>query len=146
MRHPLCVTPALSLVLSMTLRFVPKFRAQIHSVSESQRCVGRDVRNGGVLQRIKNAVTILSIMVTWTLENGTLEDTLAAMGYSTEDVPTSIYIYPKSFEDKDEINAMVEQYNSKHPWFPHSHTGPRKSILICPTSLAIPWSPRSSRS
>ena len=46
-------------------------------------------------------------------ENGTLETTLASMGYSTEDTPTSIYIYPKSFEDKDEINAMVEQYNQK---------------------------------
>ncbi len=46
-------------------------------------------------------------------ENGTLETTLASLGYSTEDTPTSIYIYPKSFEDKDEINAMVTQYNEK---------------------------------
>ncbi len=76
------VIPALSLVLSMTLRFVPKFRAQIHSVSESQRCVGRDVRNGGVLQRIKNAVTILSIMVTWTLENAIeTADSMRGRGY-----------------------------------------------------------------
>ena len=34
------VIPALSLVLSMTLRFVPKFKAQLHVVSEAQRCVG----------------------------------------------------------------------------------------------------------
>ena len=34
------VIPALSLVLSMTLRFVPKFKAQIQVVSEAQRCVG----------------------------------------------------------------------------------------------------------
>ena len=46
-------------------------------------------------------------------ENGTLENTLGKLGYSTEDTPTSIYIYPKSFEDKDEINAMVAQYNAK---------------------------------
>ena len=63
------IIPALSLVLSMTLRFVPKFRAQIQAVSEAQRCVGRDISNGTVIQRLRNGVTILSIMVTWTLEN-----------------------------------------------------------------------------
>ena len=63
------VIPALSLVLSMTLRFVPKFKAQIQVVSEAQRCVGRDVSNGSVLQRLRNGITILSIMVTWALEN-----------------------------------------------------------------------------
>ena len=76
------VIPALSLVLSMTLRFVPKFRAQIHSVSEAQRCVGRDISNGTVLQRIKNGVTILSIMVTWTLENSIeTADSMRGRGY-----------------------------------------------------------------
>ena len=55
------VIPALSLVLSMTLRFVPKFQAQLQVVSEAQRCIGRDVSNGGVLRRLRNAITILSI-------------------------------------------------------------------------------------
>lgn len=63
------VIPALSLVLSMTLRFVPKFQAQLQVVSEAQRCIGRDVSNGGVLRRLRNAITILSIMVTWSLES-----------------------------------------------------------------------------
>lgn len=56
--------PALSLVLSMALRFVPKFQAQFHAVSEAQRCIGRDVSDGGVIRRIRNAVTIFSIMLT----------------------------------------------------------------------------------
>ena len=76
------VIPALSLVLSMTLRFVPKFRTQIHSVSEAQRCVGRDISNGTLLQRMKNGVTILSIMVTWTLENAIeTADSMRSRGY-----------------------------------------------------------------
>ena len=54
------IIPALSLVLSMTLRFVPKFKVQLHVVSEAQRCVGRDVSDGSVPQRLRNAVTILS--------------------------------------------------------------------------------------
>ena len=73
---------ALSLVLSMTLRFVPRFKAQFRVVSEAQRCVGRDVSNGSVLQRLRNAITILSIMVTWALENAIeTADSMKSRGY-----------------------------------------------------------------
>lgn len=76
------VIPALSLVLSMTLRFVPKFKAQLHVVSEAQRCVGRDVSEGSVVQRIRSAVTILSILVTWALENAIeTADSMKSRGY-----------------------------------------------------------------
>lgn len=76
------VTPALSLVLSMTLRFVPKFNAQIEVVSEAQRCVGRDISNGNILQRAKNGLTILSIMITWSLENAIeTADSMKSRGY-----------------------------------------------------------------
>ena len=76
------VIPALSLVLSMTLRFVPKFQAQLQVVSEAQRCIGRDVSNGGVLRRLRNAITILSIMVTWSLESAIeTADSMKSRGY-----------------------------------------------------------------
>lgn len=42
-----------------------------------------------------------------------LEKTYAAIGYSEVDAPSSIYLYPKSFEAKDEINAMTTYYNEK---------------------------------
>ncbi len=42
-----------------------------------------------------------------------LEKTYAAIGYATADAPSSIYLYPKSFEAKDEINAMTTYYNEK---------------------------------
>ena len=44
------VIPALSLVLSMALRFIPKFKAQMQVVSEAQACIGRDTKNGSVFQ------------------------------------------------------------------------------------------------
>lgn len=76
------VIPAMSLVLSMTLRFIPKFNAQIKIVSNAQRCVGRDVSNGSLWQRIKNAFTILSIMLTWCLENAIeTSDSMRSRGY-----------------------------------------------------------------
>ena len=76
------VIPALSLVLSMTLRFVPKFKAQLQVVSEAQRCIGRDTSEGSLFQRAKNAITIFSIMVTWALENAIeTADSMKSRGY-----------------------------------------------------------------
>ena len=98
------VIPALSLVLSMTLRFAPKFRAQIQAVSESQRCVGRDISNGTVLQRIKNGVTILSIMVTWTLENAIeTADSMRSRGYGLPG-RTAYSIY--RFDERDRYTLL----------------------------------------
>jgi energy-coupling factor transport system permease protein len=66
----------------MTLRFVPKFKAQIRVVSDAQKCVGRDVSNGGVLQRARNGMTIISIMITWALENAIeTADSMKSRGY-----------------------------------------------------------------
>ena len=54
-------------------------------------------------------------------ERSSLEKTFAALGYSTEDSPSSIYLYPKSFENKDELNRMVDYYNQKME--EEGHTG-----------------------
>lgn len=76
------VIPALSLVLSMTLRFIPKFRAQLGVVTQAQRCVGRDVSQGSVAQRVRTGITILSILITWSLENAIeTADSMKGRGY-----------------------------------------------------------------
>jgi energy-coupling factor transport system permease protein len=76
------IIPALSLLLSMTLRLIPRFKAQIRVVSNAQKCVGRDVSNGGVIRRARNGVTIFSIMVTWALENAIeTADSMKSRGY-----------------------------------------------------------------
>lgn len=76
------VIPALSLVLSMTLRFVPRFRAQLRAVADAQRCVGRDVGKGTVRQRLRRGVAMVSILVTWAMENAIeTADSMKARGY-----------------------------------------------------------------
>ena len=42
------VIPVFSLVLSMSLRFVPKFKKQAEIVVEAQRCIGRDISTGSL--------------------------------------------------------------------------------------------------
>ncbi|MBM6896283.1 energy-coupling factor transporter transmembrane protein EcfT [Pseudoflavonifractor capillosus] len=74
--------PALSLIFSMALRFLPMFLAQAKQVSAAQRCVGRDVGEGTPWQRLKKGVRVLSILVTWTLEHSVdTADSMRARGY-----------------------------------------------------------------
>lgn len=42
-----------------------------------------------------------------------LDQTLTSIGYSDETSPTSIYLYTKSFEDKDTLSDMVNYYNEQ---------------------------------
>lgn len=74
--------PGLSLVLSMCLRFVPKFIEHTKVISDGQKGIGRDLGCGSLFKRAKHGVTILSIMVTWSLENAIdTADSMKARGY-----------------------------------------------------------------
>ena len=98
------VIPALSLVLSMVLRFIPKFKTQMQTVSEAQACIGRDTKNGSVFRRAGNAVKIFSIMVTWSLENAIeTADSMRSRGYGLPG-RTAFSIY--HFDDRDK-SALV---------------------------------------
>lgn len=93
------IIPAMSLVLSMTLRFIPKFKAQLSTVIDAQRCIGRDISQGSLWERTKIAVTVLSIMITWALENAIeTADSMKSRGYGLKG-RTAFSIY--RFEDRD---------------------------------------------
>ena len=76
------IIPALSLVLSMTLRFVPRFRRQFRAVAQAQRFMGRDTESGSLLRRGRNAMKAFSILVTWSLESAIdTADSMRSRGY-----------------------------------------------------------------
>ena len=93
------VIPALSLVLSMSLRFVPKFKSQMATVTEAQRSIGRDVSSGSLWSRTKTAITIFSVMITWALENAIeTADSMKSRGYGLKG-RTAFSIY--RFDERD---------------------------------------------
>ena len=99
--------PALSLVLSMALRFIPKFKSQMDVVAEAQSCIGRDTKNGSVFLRVGNAVKIFSIMVTWSLENAIeTADSMRARGYGLPG-RTSFSIYRFDSRDSSALAWLV---------------------------------------
>ncbi len=75
------IIPALSLLLSMTLRFVPKFKAQLSSVRQAQHMIGRD-GSGNIFQKVRCGITNFSILLTWALENAVeTADSMKSRGY-----------------------------------------------------------------
>jgi energy-coupling factor transport system permease protein len=91
------VIPALSLILSMSLRLAPRFKAQIKIISAAQKCIGRDMSDGNVLRRARNGIRILSIMATWALENAIeTADSMKSRGYGLKGrTAFSIYRFTK---------------------------------------------------
>jgi len=76
------VLPALSLILSMALRLVPRFFAKLRVIANAQAGIGRDVTQGNIFRRARSGILILSIMVTWALENAIdTADSMKARGY-----------------------------------------------------------------
>ena len=75
------LAPALSLLLSMTLRFVPRFQAKLREMTAARRGMGL-YAEGGRLQKLKSAAAVFSAMVTWSLENAAeTADSMKSRGY-----------------------------------------------------------------
>lgn len=91
------IIPAVSLIISMTLRFVPRFASQLKVVINAQKCMGRDVSKGSILKRAKRGLDILSIMTTWALENAIeTADSMKSRGYGLPGRSSfSIYTFDK---------------------------------------------------
>ena len=76
------IIPALALILSMSLRFVPRFIEQIKIIANAQYGIGRDIRSGSIFSKAKNGIKILSIVITWALENSIeTADSMSGRGY-----------------------------------------------------------------
>ena len=74
--------PALSLVLSMAMGLVPRFKRRLEQVARGQKAVGRDPAQGSLLQRARKGLRVLSILVTWAMEDAIqTADSMRGRGY-----------------------------------------------------------------
>ena len=79
------VSPALSLTLSISLRLVPRFKHQLAQIVQAQKGIGMDYTAGSLWHRIKCIVRILSILITWALDNAIdTADSMKARGYGVK--------------------------------------------------------------
>jgi len=74
--------PAISLMLSMILRFIPRYTAQAEQIADARRGIGRSVDEGNVIRRAKNGGGLMLILTQWSMENAIdTADSMNARGY-----------------------------------------------------------------
>ena len=101
------IIPSLSLVISMTLRFVPRFSAQLKTVVNAGKCIGQDISRGSIVKRAKCGLGILSVMTTWSLENAIeTADSMKARGYGYPG-RTAFSIYNFDKRDKNTLCIIL---------------------------------------
>lgn len=91
------ISPALALTISITMRLVPRFKHQIHLIAQAQKTIGMDYTVGNPWQRIKSGIRIISILITWALENAIdTADSMKARGYGLPKRSTfSLFVFEK---------------------------------------------------
>lgn len=76
------IIPSLSLIISMTLRFVPRFTAQFRKVRAAQRTFEVCDNKNGFLRKLKRLIDAFSVMISWSLENAVeTADSMKSRGY-----------------------------------------------------------------
>ena len=74
------LSPKLSLVLSMAVRFVPLFGRQWQKIDNAQKAMGL-YREDNAIDAVSGKLRVFSVLVTWALENGiTTADSMEARG------------------------------------------------------------------
>ena len=91
------LSPALALIISMSLRLVPLFKKQLSIISLTQKTIGMDYSSGSLWHRMKCSVQIVSILITWSLENAIeTADSMKARGYGLKNRSAfSLFIFTK---------------------------------------------------
>ena len=78
--------PALTLVLTMTLRLVPSYVRKARQIATARRCIGMSPKDGGLRQRVRDGIRLLSALTTWALEGSvTTADSMRSRGYGARD-------------------------------------------------------------
>lgn len=99
------ISPAVALLISVTMRLIPRFKQQLHIIMNAQKAIGMDPSVGHMQQRLKRALRVLSILVSWALENGIESaDSMKARGYGLKG-RSSFSIY--SFTKRDGILLSI---------------------------------------
>ena len=76
------LSPKLALLLSVSLRYVALFRTRWRRISDTQKALGL-YKDGNIIDTVRGNMRVLSILITWSLENGIITaQSMEARGYS----------------------------------------------------------------
>lgn len=93
------VSPKLSLFLSILLRTVPRIKTRAKRIDISREGIGRGIRQGNPWKRFLHLLSLVSILITWTLEDFVeSSNSMKSRGYSLKG-RTAFSIY--RFDNRD---------------------------------------------
>ena len=99
------ISPKLSLFLSILLRIVPRIKTRANHIEISREGIGRGIAQGNLWQRFLHLLLLLSILVTWTLEDFVESaNSMKSRGYSLRG-RTAFSIY--RFDNRDRSLVIV---------------------------------------
>lgn len=91
--------PAVSMIVTMVLRFVPNYTRQALKISDARKCVGMGVSGSELKAKSKEGATIISVLTSWAFEGGIVTaDSMKSRGYGTGK-RTSFSLYRFSAND-----------------------------------------------
>lgn len=101
------IVPIFSLLLSMSMRFVPLYKREFKKITNAQRCIRIDISYGSLLSRYKNLATILSAMIGKSLENAIeTSNSMKSRGFGIKG-RTSFSIYKMTKRDIYVIFTLI---------------------------------------
>ena len=93
------ISPKLSLFLSILLRTIPRVKVRAKRIEISREGIGRGIRQGNLWRRFLHLLSLLSILITWTLEDFVeSSNSMKSRGYSLRG-RTAFSIY--RFDNRD---------------------------------------------
>lgn len=99
------ISPKLSLFLSILLRTVPRIKVRASRIEISREGIGRGAAQGNIFRRIRNLFRLISILITWTLEDFVeSSNSMKSRGYSLRG-RTAFSIY--RFDNRDRVLIIV---------------------------------------
>ena len=99
------ISPKLSLFLSILLRTVPRIKVRARRIEISREGIGRGVRQGNLWKRFRHLMALISILITWTLEDFVeSSNSMKSRGYSLRG-RTAFSIY--RFDNRDRGVVIV---------------------------------------
>lgn len=93
------ISPKLSLFLSILLRTVPRIKTRAIRIEISREGIGRGIKQGNIWERFLHLLSLISILITWTLEDFVeSSNSMRSRGYSLKG-RTAFSIY--RFDNRD---------------------------------------------
>lgn len=99
------ISPKLSLFLSILLRTIPRIKVRAKRIEISREGIGRGIRQGNLWEKFLHLLSLISILITWTLEDFVeSSNSMKSRGYSLKG-RTAFSIY--RFDNRDRGFVIV---------------------------------------